>query len=156
MGYGKTATLLARGVIENTLRHIYFSDHRIEFARMNREKKWFLTIDALFEYPKNHPAFIETEPKFDGINKASSLYSELSSDVHGRTVADLEMRTALTKIIYTDDLAKKQAANAERCASICNFLLAVFHREKMAKFTTEDQRIILRSMPAKARDVCKG
>src|SRR5712671_4757978 len=41
MGYGKTATLLARGVIENTLRHIYFSDHPIEFARMNRDKSGF-------------------------------------------------------------------------------------------------------------------
>ena len=155
MGYGKTATLLARGIIENTLRHIYFSDHPIEFERINCDKKWFLTIDVLFDYPKNHPAFIETEPKFDGINKASSLYSELSSDVHGRTVAHLEMRTALTKIIYTDGLAKKHAVNAERCASTCNFLLAVFHREKMAKLSTEDQRIIMFNA-GKGQNICKG
>src|SRR5271157_5643982 len=27
MGFGKTANLLVRGIIENTLRHLYFSDH---------------------------------------------------------------------------------------------------------------------------------
>src|SRR5208337_5661046 len=45
MGYGKTAKLLTRGIIENTLRHLYFSDHPIEFARMNREAKWYLTME---------------------------------------------------------------------------------------------------------------
>jgi len=140
MGYGKTATLLTRGIIENTLRHIYFSDHPIEFERMNRDKKWFLTMDHLFDYVKNHPAFLETELKFDGLNKASTLYSELSGDVHGRTVGHLEMRTALNAIVYTDDLAQKHATNIERCASTCNFLLAVFQRDQMSKLTTEDQR----------------
>ena len=42
MGYGKTAKLLTRGVIENTLRHIYFSDHPVEFLRMNRDRKWYV------------------------------------------------------------------------------------------------------------------
>ena len=34
-----------------------------------------------------------------------------------------------------------------------NFLLAVFHRQKMAKFDLEDRRIILRTMPPRARQV---
>src|SRR6266851_3315275 len=67
MGYGKTTKLLARGVIENTLRHLYFTDHPVEFARMNREKKWYLSIEDLIEYLLSHPTFIETEPKFDAV-----------------------------------------------------------------------------------------
>src|SRR6516162_9617083 len=31
MGYSKTAKLLIRGIAENTLRHLYFADHPIEF-----------------------------------------------------------------------------------------------------------------------------
>src|SRR6266404_2741112 len=40
MGFSKTTKLLVRGIVENTLRHIYFSDHPVEFLRMNRGKKW--------------------------------------------------------------------------------------------------------------------
>ncbi len=56
MGYSKTAKLLIRGISENALRHIYFSDHPIEFARMNRERKWFLTQEQLYDYARNHPS----------------------------------------------------------------------------------------------------
>src|ERR1700683_2241191 len=73
-GYSKTAKLLIRGVAENALRHIYFSDHPVEFFRMNREGKWYLTIEQLCEYAKWHPAFFATEKKFDAINQISSIY----------------------------------------------------------------------------------
>jgi hypothetical protein len=63
MGYSKTAKLLIRGIIENALRHVYFYDHPIEFERMNREKKWFLTIEQLCEYVKLHPIFWRIEPQ---------------------------------------------------------------------------------------------
>src|ERR1700674_4341730 len=47
MGYGKTTKLLTRGIVENVLRHLYFSDHAIEFHKMNQEQKWFLTMAEL-------------------------------------------------------------------------------------------------------------
>src|SRR5580700_3028951 len=56
MGYGKTTKLLTRGVVENTFRHLYFSDHPVEFARMNLERKWYLGIEELVEYLLAHPA----------------------------------------------------------------------------------------------------
>src|ERR1043165_5194810 len=43
MGYSKTTKLVTRGIVENCLRHIYFADHPVEFERMNREQKWFMT-----------------------------------------------------------------------------------------------------------------
>src|SRR5437868_8745607 len=55
MGYGKTAKLLIRGIVENTLRHLYFSDHPVEFARMNRDAKWYVRMDDLFDHIKGHP-----------------------------------------------------------------------------------------------------
>ncbi len=153
MGYGKTAKLLTRGIIENTLRHIYFSDHPIEFQRMNREGKWYLTMEELLSYAKAHPVFTESEKRFDAINRLSTLYGILSAGVHGRTVRDLEMRLALKRIAYSENAAKEQADLIEKCAAPANFLLAVFHRERMGTFTPEDRRIILLSMPARARQV---
>jgi hypothetical protein len=153
MGYSKTAKLLTRGIIENTLRHLYFSDHPVEFARMNRDAKWFMTIESLLEYARTHPVFLVSEKRFDALNRLGSLYSDLSAGVHGRTVQDLEMRIALNKIAYEERAAKQQVKLAERCAEAANFLLAMFHREKMSAFPTEDRRAILRTLPPRARQV---
>jgi len=153
MGYGKTAKLLTRGIIENVMRHLYFSDHPVEFARMNRESKWFMTMESLFEYPKIHTIFMESERRFDAINRLSSLYSELSAGVHGRRVRDLETRTALRKINYDGSIARLQADLAERCAEAANFVLAMFHSEQLSEFQIEDRRIILGTMSIRARQI---
>lgn len=153
MGYGKTAKLLVRGVLENTLRHIYFSDHPIEFQRMNRDKKWFQTIEFMCDYAKAHPLLWKVEPKFDAVNQISSIYSELSAGVHGRSVHDLETRAALQRIVYDEQSAAKETDLLARSAAAVNFSLATFHREKVRAMQTDDRRIILRSMPARARQV---
>lgn len=153
MGYGKTAKLLTRGILENVLRHIYFSDHPVEFEKMNRASKWYLPIEELAKYTREHPSFLEAESKFDAINRLTSLYSELSAGIHGRQVRDLEMRAALQKIAYDHDSATKELELVQRCTEAANFLLAVYNRAKMAAFQTEDQRIILRTLPRKARGV---
>ncbi len=151
MGYGKTAKLLTRGVLENVLRHLYFSDHPIEFEKMNRDTPWHMKVVDLIGYLKDHPLFSESEKKFDAIGRFAALYGDLSAGIHGRQVTDLEMRAALQKIKYSDEKAEKEMALIERCAESSNFLLAVFHGKKMAKFEAEDQRIILRTMPPRAR-----
>jgi len=153
MGYSKTAKLLIRGVAENALRHVYFSDHPIEFIRMNREKKWFLTIEELCVYAKNHPSFMEVEERFDAVNQLKSIHSELSAGVHGRTVSDLEMRVALRRIEYEADAARANAELLKKSTQAINFILAIFHREKVRSFQTEDRRIVLRTMPERARTI---
>lgn len=153
MGYSKTAELLTRGIIENTLRHIYFSDHPVEFGRMNRDVRWYMTIDALLEYARSHPVFMESERQFDAINRISSLYHDLSGGIHGRTVQHLETRVALRKIVYDQMTAERHARQVQKCAEAANFLIAIFHRDQVASFQAIDRRIILRTLPAKARQI---
>jgi hypothetical protein len=153
MGYNKTTKLLIRGIVENILRHVYFHDHPVEFGRMNRDSKWYLTKDKLFEYALIHPLFIATEPKFDAINRLSSLYSELSAAVHGRRVRDLEMRVALNRIVYVEPETEVVAGLTERCAEAANFVLAMFHRGQIMYFEGDDRRIILRTIPPRARTI---
>ncbi len=153
MGYGKTAKLLTRGMIENTIRHIYFSDHPIEFGRMNMDRKWYVSIEDLFQYALIHPLFSRTEPLFDSIGKLKSAYDELSAGIHGRKVINLEMRVSLKDIAYHEDAAKVETLLVERCASPINFLLSMFHRDQFRKFQADDRRIILRTMPPSARNI---
>lgn len=152
-GYVKTAKLLTRGIVENTLRHIYFSDHPVEFARLNRDRKWYMRIEDLFSYVPTHPAFLEVLKKFDALDRLRNVYAELSVGIHGRRVADLEMRAALNKIHFDAQAAAAQAKMVERCAEAVNFVLTVFHRDRVRAMATEDRRIILHTMPKPARRV---
>lgn len=156
MGFAKPSKLLTRGIIENTLRHIYYADHPVEFDRMNREQKWFMTMESLFEYAKIHPIFVSTETRFDAIGRLKNLYGELSSGIHGSKVRDLEMRVALNKIKYENETATRETRFVQRCAESANFLIAMFHRDKVVGFQPEDQKIILRTMPPRARQIWQG
>ena len=151
LGFSKTTKLLVRSVAENTLRHIYFYDHPIEYSRLNRDTKWYLTIEQLIEYAKNHPAFLKTEPTHNALGEITSIYSDLSAGVHGRRSRDLELRTALRALTYSDSNAHKDAEAFKRCTQATNFLLAVFNKQQMVKFSLEDRRAILHTMPPKAR-----
>jgi hypothetical protein len=152
-GYNKTTGLLIRGIIENLLKHLYFSDHPVEFFRLNRDRRWYLTTDQLFEYARNHYHYIITEPKFDALSQLSSLYSELSEIVHARAVRNLETRTVLATIKSSDKSMKRHSLHIAKCAQAANFLLAIFHRNQMKEFAAAERRIILRAMPPQARAV---
>lgn len=151
MGYSKTTRLLVRGIIENVLRHIYFADHPVEFARMNREGKWYIQVEDLFGYQLIHPVILEVEPKFDAVNRLKTLYSDLSASIHGRRVQDLEMRVALNKITYESDAVQKEVQLVERCAEGVNFLLAAVHHDKFSQFQLEDRRTVLQTLPTIAK-----
>jgi len=155
-GYGKTVNLLTRGIIENTFRLLYFSDHPIEFERTNREKKWYPVLDELFGYPRIHPTLLKTEKSFDAGNQLKTLYDELSASIHGRRVEDLEMRRSLNKIVYDNSACGKHVARVEKCAAAANFLLVSFHRDKFRQLQQEDRQIILSTMSTTARQTIAG
>jgi hypothetical protein len=156
MGYGKTTKLLARGVIENTIRHIYFSDHPIEFGRMNRDRKYYLSIDDLFQYILAHPEFIGTEGQFDAVNRFRSLYDELSAGVHGRKVQDLEMRVSLNRIVFNQASFEAHVHLVQKCAESANFLLAAFHKEQFYGFQKEDRQVVLGTIGQQGRRVLRA
>ena len=135
MGYNKTTKLLTRGLIENSLRHLYFADHPVEFQRMHGDKKWYVPMSALKEYAMTHPVFIETEPKFGAVNKLVRLYSELSAGVHGSHVSDLEMRLALKKIALTESAFNSQASWSSKQRSLSTFCLLFITTSDSADFT---------------------
>ena len=151
LGYTRATKLLLRGILENTLRFVYFYDHPVEFALMNQQAKWYLELKQLFYYVKSHPNHKIAETKFDAINKMQSLYSELSAGVHGRTVRDLESRTALRSIIFNLAEARKELGLLQRCTEAVNFVLAIENRVQLRSFPADDKGYILGSLPKFAR-----
>lgn len=156
MGYRKTTTLLIRGLTENLLRHIYFSDHPVEFQRINRDKRWFIQTEDLFDYIKQHPTYYDTEKKFDAINRLKTLYHDLSAGLHGQKVTHLELRRSLREIRFEQSVFDEQVLSLKKCAEATNFLLSAFHIERFRKFPQETRMIILRTMPPKARQILSG
>ena len=118
---------------------------------MNRDHKWYVAVKDLFEYPGVHPIFFKTELHFDAITRLKNLYTDLSGSIHGRKVKDLEMRVALKKIAYEQSAFDIRVSSVEKCVESANFAIAAFNCAAMRKFQAEDRRILLRSMPAKAR-----
>jgi hypothetical protein len=153
MGFSKPARLLLRGITENVLRHVYFSDHPVEFTLMNSSERWYLSVTELFEYAKKHPLFATTEPSFDALGRLQGLYDELSAVVHGRSVRDFQMNVALSKIDYQHSVCEKESRLAIRCSEAVNFLLASFHVQKFRHFSPDDRKTILQTMPAKAKNL---
>lgn len=156
MGYRKPVDLMIRGIIENILRYIYFFHHPIEFQISNTEVRWFIKIDDLFNYTKNHPVFVKVQKKFDAISRLRTLYDELSSFVHGRRVIHLEMRRALKDVTFNQSVFESQVKKMKYCAESTNFLLLNFHKDRVNRFQTEFKNIILGSIPLKARRVFWG
>lgn len=151
LGYTRPTKLLLRGIIENTLKFIYFIDHPVEYKIMNEPSKWYMGVDKLFDYTKSHPNYKISEKSFDAINRLQSLYSELSGWIHGRTVKELETRLALNKIAFSISVARKELKLVTRCAEAVNFLLAIENRAELRSFSTEDKTYIFTTMPKAAR-----
>jgi hypothetical protein len=151
LGYTRATKIFIRGIIENALRYIYFIDHPVEFFMMNSRGKWYLGVDKLFDYIKSHPNYQVSEPKFDAVNRLQTLYDELSADIHGRKVENLEGRLSLIGIEYNQAVADVELSLVQRCSAAVNFCLAIENRRELRTFTLEDKGYVFGTMPKAAR-----
>ncbi len=152
-GYIKTTHLLTRGIIENTLRYLFFCDHPIEFQKMHAPKKWFMEPREFFEYAFEHPLLEQIEKKISPVGKLKSLYADLSGFIHGGRVTDLEMRVSLNKIELNQDLFERHVVLVEKTTEAVNLILCIFNSQKFHSFQAEDRRIILRSISSSGRQI---
>jgi hypothetical protein len=156
LGYSKTTKLLTRSIIENVFRHIYYSDHPVEFEKLSFPSKSYIPFRDLLEYIKDHPIYEVTEKKFDAISRLSNLYGELSNFVHGVKSEHLEMRRCLKAIRLTSDNILQEAQFIRRCAESVNFILACYHKDIFNRKSLEDKRVITKTLSRKARNILAG
>jgi hypothetical protein len=156
MGFKKSSGLHTRGIIENLMRHVYFLDHRIEYQRQNLDLKWYMSAEQLFDYARNHPLFTQTEAKFNALGRLRQFYSEISAEVHGAKTVHLDQHTALKDLMLDMEIFKKQVVLTEKTVASVNFLLVVFHAERLIKIPANFQKVLFSTMPSRARQVAKG
>lgn len=156
LGFRKPASILIRGILENVLRHVYFSDHPIEFERINSAQKWYLKNDELYDYIKIHPRFTGIEIKFDSINRMKSLYDDLSADIHARRLSNLELRKGLVDIKYDQQQFAGLVSFTKRASECSNFILSIYHKDVIKRIPLHFSTIITNTLPSKARRVIAG
>lgn len=156
IGFKKSSRLLTRGVVENLMRHIYFSDHPIEYKRQNLDAKWYMSAEQLFDYARNHPLFTQPEKKYNALGRLRQLYNELSAEVHGGKAAHLDQYRALKDVKLNMQALARQVSFLEQTVANTNFLLVIFHSDRLNKIPSNFQKVIFETMPKKARQTAKG
>lgn len=155
-GFSRTAMLLARSIIENTLRHIYFTDHPVEFERSNRDAKFYLSAEELFEYCRNYVHFIDPEKRFQPLSKLRHLYSALSATVHGGKVSNMALHKALKTVVFDPADLDDQLKHVSAVTESCNFLMMIFHKKRSSKLPVGLRKIIMMTIAARGRKVIHG
>ncbi len=156
MGYFKTSSLLIRGVVECLLKHIYYSDHPVEYELLQLNDSNYTPVRQMFDYLYKHPLFIATEEKFDAINRLKVLYGDLSSTVHGVKIKNLQMKTGLASIRPEKNILVDIVALLKKCIESINFILIIYHRNYFNKLHLHDREVLLRALPKKAKQIISG
>lgn len=152
VGYFKAACLLCRGVIENCLRHIYFSDHPVEFQRLNMEKEWYVSVRQLFDYLAEHPQLSHLRDSYDAYADLKSTYSDLSTVVHGTKLQHMQLHAGLMQIKPSINQAKLIEQHLKKVSQAVNFLFVAYHTTVFRRRTLDDREIILSVLPSSAKN----
>lgn len=78
-GLRESSLLLCRLIIENFLKHVYYSDHPVEFSNMATER---MSIKDFKEYLVSHPKYDKKILVKREVDVIANLYSELSVIIH--------------------------------------------------------------------------
>ncbi len=125
-GYKKPTYLLLRSAIENILKHIYYTDHKIEFFHYKTSKS-YQQMEYLYDYCHLHPKIGVLCKSLNLKNKLSNRYSELSSKIHGKTIKKQEFLEYLTKIKFDEMQFKEYCIILQEYGNIFNLLLTKFN-----------------------------
>src|SRR5258708_33929582 len=102
-----------------------------------------VSLDGGFERLRENTSGISQDrTKIRCDRTAKSLYSDLSGGVHGRTVHDLEMRSALRKIYYEPAAAAKEVERLRTYTAAVHFRLAISHADKIRTLEPQSRRIV--------------
>ncbi len=155
-GYQKSVSLLMRSLIESLMRHVYFSDHPVEYARAHRNTEWHVPIRDLIEYLFHLPRLEDLRKKFDAPVHVKDLYAGLSTRVHAARVDRMEMRSALASIAFDESVFAKQVESFAKCTEVANFVLSAFHTDRVRRFPPAHRQIIVNTIGTQGRRALSG
>lgn len=146
MGYKKPTSLLIRGIIENSLKHIYFYHHPIELQRLLTEDKYYISMENYYDYLHHHPTFAEEIDKYDFLHKLRETYREYSLLVHGKKLNSLQLYKSITQINFDRTFLLKYHTDFKKIGEIINFMFVLFYKHDLDNYRRDYKDIILNNM----------
>lgn len=152
MGYVRPATLLLRCVLENTLRHVFYYQHEVEFDFLVKNPSEYVTIRHLMDYLQKIKPFRDTATARDLlISLYSRQYKELSLDVHAHPLGHMQHKKVLSEISLNNDALSNLSTKMLNVTRTANLTLCLFHKERFSRFPPDANSAIRRLLTPSQR-----
>lgn len=156
LGFKKAFSLFLRAGIENSLRHIYYKDHPIEFTLLNKSTENRLAIKELFNYLKKHPFTFGTK-NFEKIYTfIYDQYDKQSRVVHGTSKDYLQLNKTIKEIKISDKELTDIINDVEEIANYLMTLLILFHKKQFDKIHIDHKNLILSCLSNQNKRIIHG
>ena len=156
LGFKKPVSILLRGIIENSLKHIYFIDHPVEFEWLTTKSKYFPTMNDLYDYTISHPSLKSVFEKIDIVDVLKQKYIKSSMLVHSRDVSHMQLVKSLSGIKRDEGFITDYKSDLIDIGNVINLMFGLVHKERFNKFNQFSQEIILNCMNRKTRRIFHG
>lgn len=156
LGFKKSFSLFLRAGIENALRHIYYKDHPIELALLNKSTENRLHMNDLFKYLKKHP-LVENIKGFEKIyNVIHNVYEKQSRVVHGTSRRYLQLHRTIAEIKINEQELNKSIIEIEKNTNYLLTLLILFHKKQFDKIHIDHKNLILSCLSSQNKRIIHG
>jgi hypothetical protein len=156
-GHRKSSFFLLRSYIENTLRHMYYWQHPVEYEVSCIRATSFITWKDLTAYLSSHPRLHSASYTADVLAGLGALYTELSLHVHSRRVQDSDLTRYLADVRFDEQTMRDVSDRLGRATSHLNCTLATMHRDTFQSLDPTQRSMIRRLMsPDLRRDFTRG
>jgi len=146
LGLKKSLFLSIRGCIEDTIRHIYYKDHPVEFLILNKAGDSQISVADNFAYLQKHPSLEKPKKLCDLINDLHSFYGISSRYVHSSSLQHFQLSKSVSSIKFTDAEFKKQILDLGSILEKLIVILIIFHRSLFDNISVPSKRMILQSV----------
>jgi hypothetical protein len=145
-GFRKQAALSVREVLEDTLRHVYYSDHPVEFGWLTTHMKYYVGWMELKEYLCDSLLFSRDALKGDIVGALMPLYADLSKHVHAKSKEYMQLSPALKAIKFDESFYEHYAEQILKSVSCCNAILMLYRWDDYSAFDQESKNMIKKSI----------
>lgn len=156
LGFKKPVSILLRGIIENSLKHVYFIDHPVEFEWLTSKFKYFPTMGDLYDYTKSHPSLKNVIEKIDIVDVLKQKYIKSSMLVHSRDVSHMQLVKSLSSIKRDEEFIKDYKSDLVDVGNVINLMFGQIHKKRFNRFNQFSQETILNCMNRKTKRIFHG
>lgn len=145
-GLRKQAALSLRGILEGTLKQIYYSEHPVEYKWLSDYSKYYLEWKDLIKYT-NSRVFSNEKRLCNKISaKVQEIYFDLSKYIHASNPKYFSITTFMKAIEFDKDFFAYYTEKLDEVVNYSNALLVVFQWDEYKNFDSNTKSIIKKSI----------